>query len=168
VPLPARTYDSIVLGSGLSGLTIACLLTTIFREKVLILERHTKPGGFTHTFRRGRFEWDTGLHYVGKMQAGQFPRVLMDFLTRGEVGWRRMADPFEQFHFPGFRFGQRAGKAEFRSDLLARFPGEAASLRRYFRAMRLAQLWIVLRFASQVLPRRLAWIPRIASVFFRG
>jgi len=156
-----------VLGSGLSGLTVACLLSKVFGEKVLVLERHTKPGGFTHTFRRGEFEWDTGLHYVGKMQPGEFPRLLMDFLTRGEVSWRKMPDPFELFHFPGFKFGQRAGKNNFLADLIAEFPQEAVSLRHYFRALNLAQIWIVLRFSSQVLPIGLAWIPRVTSILFR-
>ena len=44
-------YDAIVIGSGIGGLTTASLLSQIEHKRVLILERHFKIGGFTHTFR---------------------------------------------------------------------------------------------------------------------
>jgi len=47
-----QQYDVIVIGSGMGGLTCASLLARIGKKKVLLLERHSKAGGFTHTFKR--------------------------------------------------------------------------------------------------------------------
>jgi len=44
-------YDAIIIGSGIGGLTTASILAK-FGKKVLVLERHYVPGGFSHTFKR--------------------------------------------------------------------------------------------------------------------
>ncbi|MBK7149868.1 MAG: NAD(P)-binding protein [Bacteroidetes bacterium] len=45
------------------------MATTAFlakeNKRVLVLERHYTPGGFTHVFTRKEYEWDVGVHYVG-------------------------------------------------------------------------------------------------------
>ena len=76
-------YDAIIIGSGIGRLTTASLLAQVERKRVLILERHFKIGGFTHTFgRKGKYEWDVGLHYVGEMGVGEVPRAVFDFITQ--------------------------------------------------------------------------------------
>jgi all-trans-retinol 13,14-reductase len=63
---PNHDADMIVIGSGMGGLATAALLARLHGRKILVLERHYRAGGFTHTFtRRGGFEWDVGVHYVG-------------------------------------------------------------------------------------------------------
>ena len=47
---PEEKWDYIVIGSGMGGMTTAAILSHL--EKVLVLEQHYVPGGFTHTFRR--------------------------------------------------------------------------------------------------------------------
>ena len=32
--------------------------------KVLVLEQHYVPGGFTHTFKRKSWRWDVGVHGI--------------------------------------------------------------------------------------------------------
>ena len=62
-----ETYDSIIIGSGMGSLTTAAILAKQ-GHKVLVLERHYEPGGFTHTFKRKGYEWDVGIHYIGEVQ----------------------------------------------------------------------------------------------------
>ena len=57
-------YDVIIIGSGISGLCCAALLG-MQGKSVLILEKHFKIGGYTHTFKRKDYEWDVGIHYIG-------------------------------------------------------------------------------------------------------
>lgn len=128
-----RDYDVIIIGSGMGGLTCASILAQITRLRVLILEQHFKPGGYTHTFKRpGGFHWDVGVHYVGEMQPGRPSRRLMDLVTGGTVAWERMPDPFEVFDYPGLRFRVRAGIERYLADLIALFPEEETALRHYF------------------------------------
>ena len=55
------TYDVIVVGGGLGGLTAGAKLA---REgkKVLLIEQHSQPGGCATTFRRHGFTLEVGLH----------------------------------------------------------------------------------------------------------
>jgi all-trans-retinol 13,14-reductase len=49
---PSGRFDVIVIGSGIGGLTSAALLARHANKRVLVLERHSTAGGFTHTFHR--------------------------------------------------------------------------------------------------------------------
>ena len=48
----------------MSGLCCGALLAQK-GKKVLLIEKHFKPGGYTHTFKRNEYEWDVGIHYIG-------------------------------------------------------------------------------------------------------
>ena len=47
----SQKWDYIVIGSGMGGMISAALLAKL-GKKVLIVEQHYVPGGFTHTFSR--------------------------------------------------------------------------------------------------------------------
>ena len=98
------SWDAIVIGSGIGGLTAADLLARVAEMKVLVLEKHLERGGQTHTFRRDGASWDVGLHYVGNLQDGTIERRLLDFLSDRALRWSRMPDDFERFIYPGIDF----------------------------------------------------------------
>ena len=56
-----KAYDCVVIGAGNGGLAAAAQLA-VEGADVLLLERHTLPGGFATSFRRGRFEFEASLH----------------------------------------------------------------------------------------------------------
>lgn len=55
-----KNLDTIVIGSGSGGSTVANLLAQS-GQRVLVLEQHSVTGGCTHSFREENCEWDTGL-----------------------------------------------------------------------------------------------------------
>lgn len=125
-------WDAVVIGSGIGGLSAAVLLAKLHGKRVLVLERHYRAGGYTHTFtRRGGHRWDVGVHYVGGMGEGDEERDLFDVITGAEVAWARMPEGFDRLIFPDFEFTVRAGKERFREDLKAAFPAEARAIDRY-------------------------------------
>ena len=74
-------YDVIIIGSGISGLCSAALLG-MEGKKVLVIEKHFKIGGYTHTFKRQNYEWDVGIHYIGGVHREKaFSRKLFDKIT---------------------------------------------------------------------------------------
>ncbi len=99
-----KPFDLIVIGSGRGGLTVASLMAQLKSWRVLVLERHFRLGGFTHSFTRpGHRAWDVGLHYVGGMHRRDDPRIF-DLITAGAVQRQPMPSPFEKFVYPDFTF----------------------------------------------------------------
>jgi all-trans-retinol 13,14-reductase len=126
-------YDIILIGSGMGALTVASLMAQMRGKKVLILERHFKAGGFTHSFKRQNFHWDVGIHYVGQMEAGSQTRRLFDLVTQKQVSWQKMPELFEKFVYPDFTFDLYGNKERYINDLIERFPQEEKAIRQYFR-----------------------------------
>lgn len=129
--LADNRYDLILIGSGIGALTVASLMTQMRDKKVLVLERHFQAGGFTHCFRRQKFCWDVGTHYLGMMAEGSPIRDLFDLVTKNRVQWTKMPDPFDIFVYPGFTFKLRSGKEHFITDLTEQFPQEKKAIRKY-------------------------------------
>jgi phytoene dehydrogenase-like protein len=126
-------YDAIVIGSGLGGLTVASLLAQLRGRRVLVLERHFKPGGFTHGFKRQGFYWDVGVHYVGQMDRRSPLRQVFDLITGNGVDWQKMPEPFEKFVYPNLQMDWYGDRQRLIQDLGDRFPEEKAAIQQYFR-----------------------------------
>jgi all-trans-retinol 13,14-reductase len=96
--------DTIVIGSGLSGLAVAAMLAR-HGEKVLVLEQHDQAGGNCHTFAKRcahdgqdvEFEFDTGVHYLGGElgTTSSMLRKLYDFVTGGAVEFGQLDDVYD-------------------------------------------------------------------------
>ncbi len=151
--MQTNEYDAIVIGSGMGGLTTASLLAQVGKKRVLVLERHFKLGGFTHSFRRKKYEWDPGVHYVGQMQDGSMTRRLMDLVTGKLLKWRKTGNIYERFIFPEITFEVPDGEVQFKNKLIEYFPHEKVSIEAYFRDVRKAQGWVAKWFFSKLLPK---------------
>ncbi|MDX1957844.1 MAG: NAD(P)/FAD-dependent oxidoreductase [Leptospiraceae bacterium] len=146
-------FDLILIGSGMGALTVGSIYSKLKNKKVLILEQHFKLGGFTHTFRRdGKFEWDVGLHYLGKLQKGSPFRMLMDLITDGEVEFNSMPEIFEKFVFPDFTFSVSSQEEKFKESLSQLFPKEKDAIIRYFQDVKDATNWFGRFMTSKSLP----------------
>lgn len=154
-------YDAIVIGSGIGGLTAAGLLARVAGQRVLVLERHTVPGGLTHTFRRDGASWDVGLHYVGQVAPGSPARAYFDYLSGGQLEWNRMSEGYDRFVYPGIDLTAPAGAKRYAQRLIDAFPGETRSIRRYFRDVRRATAWMSLEFMQGMVPGPVAPMLRV-------
>ncbi len=122
-------------------MTTAALLAQVGKKRVLVLERHFKAGGFTHSFRRHEFEWDVGLHYVGEMQPGSLSRRVMDLVTNRRIEWQPMGSPYERFIFPGFSYEVPNSFENYQAQLCRDFPEERANIVKFLQQIRAAQSW---------------------------
>jgi phytoene dehydrogenase-like protein len=63
-----KNYDVVVIGAGMSGLA-AGIRFAMFDKKVLIVEKHTIPGGLNSYYSRGKRQFDVGLHALTNFAA---------------------------------------------------------------------------------------------------
>jgi len=124
-----QEYDAVVIGSGIGGLGVAALLAQEGGKRVLVLERHTVAGGFTHTFSRKGWEWDTGLHYVGGLhEKHHFLRRIFDRVTENRLQWEGTGDVVDRIVVGGRQFEYLAGRDRWRNRMLEEFPSEEEAI----------------------------------------
>ncbi|HYB24447.1 MAG TPA: NAD(P)/FAD-dependent oxidoreductase [Solirubrobacteraceae bacterium] len=128
---PAReSYDVIVIGAGLGGLSAAACLAKAGRS-VLVIERQDGPGGNAHAFRRGAYTIDPAIHVTGQ----GFGRPFLDFYLAAlgvgeEVELLRAEDAFG-VDIDGERFTLPCGVEAIKSYLAEQFPREADGVTRF-------------------------------------
>ncbi len=150
-------FDTVIIGSGLGSLTTAALLARS-GQRVLVLERHYEPGGFTHTFSRKGYEWDVGLHYIGMVhRPGSPERRLFDYLTEGRLDWASMGSPYDRAVIDGKIHDFVPDPKEQLAQWCAEFPADADAIHRYWRLVLRVQKSAGLFFAEKAVP---PWVSR--------
>ena len=126
----------------MGGMTAAAMLSKLGR-RVLLLEQHYVPGGFTHTFPRKGYRWDVGVHAVGEVTEHCMTGRLLSKLTDGKLRWASLGETYDDFQFPecsqfpdGFRIGFPDNPREFRDRLTAAFPDQVEAIDAYLDAVR--------------------------------
>jgi len=156
--------DHIIIGSGIGGLTVATWLAKA-GKKVVVFERHYVPGGFTHSFkRRNGFQWDVGVHYMGKVGENGDLRKLFNFLTDDKLDWESMGEVYDVVHINGKVYEFKAGKEPLRKQLINYFPEEAKAINAYLKlidkANRLGSAFFFEKTFKPFLSKSLGWIIR--------
>jgi all-trans-retinol 13,14-reductase len=152
-------YDAVIIGSGMGGLTTAALLSEM-GWKVCVLEQHYTAGGYTHSYERNGYVWDPGVHYIGDVGAETRTRKMFDFVSEGNLKWAPMDDEYDRFYVGDKVFCAKAGKQEFRDNLVKTFPGEAGAIDRYLQLLDKASKATRALGLERVLPawqRKLLW-----------
>ena len=139
------TWDAIVIGSGLGGLSCAAAFA---RQgyKALVLEQHTVPGGYATTFKRpGGFEFDVSLHSTTVDQRNGLYNLIPGFPEIEDInfvphqGLYRAIFPEHDIRVPqkdiagyiALLAGHFPAEKEGLQDLFLAMQGVAADLNRY-------------------------------------
>uniref|UniRef100_K7FQQ4 All-trans-retinol 13,14-reductase n=1 Tax=Pelodiscus sinensis TaxID=13735 RepID=K7FQQ4_PELSI len=129
-----ENLDAVVIGSGIGGLATAVLLSKA-GKRVLVLEQHGKAGGCCHTFSEKGFEFDVGIHYVGRLEERFLARFLVDQLTEGQLQWTKMPPVFDAVVLGepgnGKTYRLYSGKKEYVEELKKQFPDEAVAIEKF-------------------------------------
>ncbi len=153
-------WDAIIVGSGMGGMSCAAALAH-YGRKVLLLEQHYVPGGFTHSFARKGFTWDAGVHAIGEMGPGEVPGQMLRWLTAGRVEMVPLGDPYDRFSFfDGFDWGLPDDRERWVAALKREFPEQLPALERYLAAVDEASKAALLFFAMKSLPAGVAGVGR--------
>ena len=129
-------HDVVIIGSGLGGLLCAAVLARQGMS-VLVLERQAQPGGCMQSYTRGKYAFDTGLHYVGGLAEGQRLNTIFSYVGLMDLPWQRLdADGFDRITMGGQTYAFAEGYQHFVDTLAEDFPTEREALRQYVEMLR--------------------------------
>ena len=126
------TYDAIVVGTGLGGLVAGAKLVRE-RKKVLVLEQHSIPGGYSTSFTVKNYTIDIGLQsmdglYERDPKIGIFEDLDVFYnveFVHITTGYYRFTNSREDFSLPD----KREDAIEV---LIKQFPNEEKAIRSFF------------------------------------
>ena len=125
--------DTIVIGSGISGLTTASLLAKS-GHKVVVFEQHYVAGGATHVFEDNGVEHETGLHYIGNIKK-RFP--ILDLISDYKIEWCKLGEKegngiYDEIVINDKRYTLKSGEQNLIDYLCQEFPNEKMAIYKYF------------------------------------
>jgi len=124
------SYDVIVVGGGLGGLSAAAGLAKAGKS-VAVLESTGAVGGYAHTFQRDSYVFDPAVHITAMAHHGEFLDVYLTMLgVRDAVEFV----PLEHLYgvdFPDARTTVPVGLEQFVDAHARLFPGHADGVRRF-------------------------------------
>ncbi|MEC7518703.1 MAG: NAD(P)/FAD-dependent oxidoreductase [Myxococcota bacterium] len=152
--IPDGPWDYLVIGSGMGGMTTAALLAKL-GKRVLVLEQHYVPGGFTHMFKRPGYAWDVGVHAVGEVTAHSLTGRILEALTDGQLEWASLGPVYDEFHYPeGFRIDFPDSPRQFRENLVEAFPDEVEAIDAYLHLARSVSKSMKTYYLARMAPAR--------------
>src|SRR5438309_727503 len=102
-------------------------------RKVLILEKHSVPGGYATTFARRRTRFDCSLHKLsGLDNGGNLGRIFRDLGLDDDLQVTRSEAHFDAYHGGELLPLSSDSYVTLKTRLFDRFPHERASLEKFF------------------------------------
>ncbi len=131
-----KSFDVIIIGSGLGGLLCAHILSKEGMN-VCVIEKNNQIGGCLQTFKRNGCVFDTGVHYIGSLDEGQITnRFFKYFGLMDRLNLKRMDEEgFDVLDLNGERFKYPMGYDRMIDSLRARFPKEQKAIVDYVEQM---------------------------------
>ncbi|MDR2863493.1 MAG: NAD(P)/FAD-dependent oxidoreductase [Puniceicoccales bacterium] len=134
-----RHFDTVILGAGMSGLAAGIRLAH-FGKSVLVLERHSAPGGLNGFYNIGNRRFDVGLHamtnYVPPGAKGTPLAKLLRQLRLSHEDFGLAPQLGSAIHFAGKRVRFSNDFALFESEIAREFPAQIDAFRRLDRFIR--------------------------------
>lgn len=128
-----KTFDFIIIGSGMGGLFTAYTLAD-FGYSVCVLEKNQQIGGSLQVFSREKAIFDTGVHYIGSLDPDQNLGKFFKYAgIYDKVEWLKMDEVYDQISFSGSDriYPISQGTEAFVNNLSAHFPHEREGLEAY-------------------------------------
>lgn len=134
---PKKEFDIVIVGSGLGGLLCGAILS-MEGFRVCVVEKNKAIGGNLQSFERDGVVFNTGLHYFGSGDKGQFIYMLYQYLgIYKKLRLRRLdTDRFDVINFRNKEYPLAQGFENFSEKLVDRFPNEGEAIDNFISKIR--------------------------------
>jgi len=136
-----ESFDAVVIGSGLGGLTAAALLAKA-GHKVCVIERNHSVGGCASVFKKGTLTIEPALHQTADPRDPSEPKheILKELGLLDEIEWVPVSPFFSVRGGPvGDTFDLPVGFDAAREAMARRFPACRTGIDRLFALMETVQ-----------------------------
>lgn len=153
-------FDAIIIGSGVGGLATAICLARA-GQKVVVLEQHYVPGGWSHSFTLNGQRFSPGVHYVGLIEPGDAINELYCGLgiANDMVFFRMNSKAYEHCLINNEYIDLPAGIENLKKTLATRFPKEEKNINEY------VSLVEKVSYELQLMPKLKGWWQKITVPF---
>ena len=127
----SKIYDTIIIGSGIGGLTAGNFLAKDGCS-TLIIEQHTRPGGCLSSFERKGFNFDAAVHWISQCgEDGVIYKILQELGIEKKIEFVQI-NPLMEVITSNGRYTIPKGRQEAIAYLKDTFSKEAGGIERFF------------------------------------
>ncbi len=127
-----NTYDIVIIGAGISGLTSAALLSKA-GLKVCVLELNSQPGGYLAKIEKDGFTFDAAIHWLNNCDSKGFVTKIFKLIGDDHP----VATPqkrIKRFIGDNFDYLLTSNPDELKNDFIKDYPDKKRSINRFFSA----------------------------------
>lgn len=130
-PALKDSYDIIIIGSGLSGMTSAALLSKA-GYSVCILEMDSRVGGYVAGFRRKDFRFDTAIHWLNQCGPGGLVHNVFSFIGN-DFPRPKIQSVIRRMKGDAFDYLLTSKPDDLKEQWIKEFPHEKKGIEKFFR-----------------------------------
>jgi len=130
-------YDAIIIGSGMGGMTCGSLLAK-HGLNTLIVEQHSRPGGYVTSYKRKGFSFDV-VHVIGGLRKDAPLERVFTYLGMSKKITFTEVDKTFQYIYPDMSLNCWTDIDRYEEELVRHFPAEEKGINRYIEASK--RIW---------------------------
>jgi all-trans-retinol 13,14-reductase len=116
-------------------------------------------------FKRGHYEWDVGLHYVGEVGTDTELKLIYDYICDTPIEWADMGEVYDRIYFGDEVYEFRKGSENFIQYFSELFPLEKEAIRKYVDLLNQVAKSAKMYYAEKAIPE---FLDKIIGKWMRG
>lgn len=125
------SYDVVVIGAGISGLTSAALLSRAGLS-VGVFEMDSRPGGYLAGFRRKDFRFDSAIHWLNQCGPKGLVTRVFDFIGKDHP--TALSQPnIKRYQGDTYDYQLTDNPDDLKDEFIRKFPHEKKGIERFFK-----------------------------------
>lgn len=124
------SYDVVVIGAGVSGLTSAALLSRAGLS-VGVFEMDSRPGGYLAGFRRKDFRFDSAIHWLNQCGPNGLVTRVFDFIGKDHPV-APLQGNIKRYIGDSYNYLLTDNPDELKQEFIQKFPHERKGIERFF------------------------------------
>ena len=131
IPLMQNRYDVVIIGGGVSGLTLGAMLAKS-GLRCCIIEKEPNPGGYLAGFQRKGFLFDTAIHWLNQFNKEGIAHRCFSFIDEDYPKPKRL-QKIQRYKTDNFDILVQPDLNKVKDEFIQNFPLEKKGIEKFFR-----------------------------------